>query len=247
MIMSACILPRNPEKKPNSSGSCAGYFAREFLSRARGVVMLCSCVPRERCSRQDASDSLRLRCRLLPNADDVCGRANAVVHIRRTHVRQYAGERNVTAGAARSLPGQGSVDAGRRIRSGGNPPRARRQARRALGETGDRDRAVQGPASRREVAATARRKEEDNAVHAQARETRIGKAVPFGASRPQARRTEGGDKALALASGEAHSQTADARNALSGSAQGGGHARPCPFEWPQGSLARVPLTALIPG
>ena len=61
-------------------------------------------------------------------------------------------------GAARSRCAarrESTDNSSRRIRSRGDPPRARRQARRAIDETGHRDRVVQGAAGGRQAAVAA--------------------------------------------------------------------------------------------
>jgi hypothetical protein len=75
----------------------------------------------------------------------------------RPHLRSedhYARERDCCACSTGQARGEGAVDTGWRIRSRRNPSCPRRETRRALHETGDCDRTVEGAAGWREDAPT---------------------------------------------------------------------------------------------
>jgi hypothetical protein len=67
----------------------------------------------------------------------------------------HARKTNDETSARGQACGEGCVDAGGRVRARRNPPRPRRQARRAIVEAGDRDRSLQGAAGRRRPAGSA--------------------------------------------------------------------------------------------
>src|SRR5205085_6931666 len=84
----------------------------------------------------------RLAARILPRlASTISGGADAR-------------ERNDQTRAGGQARWKGAVHTGRRVRAGGDASRTRGQARRALEQAGDRDRAVQGAALRRQAGPT---------------------------------------------------------------------------------------------
>src|SRR4051794_30227814 len=64
----------------------------------------------------------------------------------------HAGTEDTRAGAPGRARGEGAVDAGRRIRSRGDGAHSRGEAWRALHQTGDRDRLVEGETCGRQAA-----------------------------------------------------------------------------------------------
>ena len=126
-----------------------------------------------------------------------------------------------------------AVHPGRRVRSGGDPPRTRGQARGALDQAGDRDRALQGAPGGRE----ARRPEDGLEARAPAGGARcrqgaksaaaaLGEAVPRGNRCPEARRTGRGFAPRARPSGPIERPSARSGPPLGGRPQGGTNAQP---------------------
>src|SRR5207248_11532548 len=141
----------------------------------------------------------------------------------------HAREGNHRAGAQGCGPRQVDVDTGWRVRPRGDAPHPRGQARRAIAQTGDRNRAVKGAASRRE-AAGARTWEGviANATQGRARcrqgkaaEAAVRQAVPGGAAGVEARAALVG---VAVGTGEPGARRGDAARpevAAGGGEEGG--------------------------